>query len=245
MRRYFAVVFALMLVCCAVPAFAAQNWDEFAARMEMKQQIKDKGPQIMAQVAAQAPALSDKELWKLSCSAPDVQQQAAASVALINKWFPNGDPSQWQQVTGFFPQTSYVPRQIVAINVLFNAVTALSQTPDGKMAAAYLLEMFQKSSLGMITFIGTMPAQFRKTLDALAADTGMIPEMWESKTIEGPYPFVPVYNGYTTYDRAVERNYQFIDGWGGIAANGSYAWDRAHGYIYQVATEYIDLKGRF
>lgn len=230
-------IFAVCIATAAFafPAFAAsQDWDQFVASMQQRENIKTTGPQILAQVSAQAPAVSDKELWKLSCSAPTAEQQAAASVALVNRWFPNGDPSQWEKVNGFFPPSSYTPLQIVAVNALFNAVTALSQIPDGKYAAAYLMNTFSQSALGMITFIETMPAPFRKTLDSLIAETGMQPEKWASTTIEGPYPFVPVYNWYTTYSNAVSNNFQFLNGWGGIAGSGPYAWDRVHGYIYQI-----------
>ncbi|MPM96101.1 hypothetical protein SDC9_143258 [bioreactor metagenome] len=57
---------------------------------------------------------------------------------------------------------------------------------------------------------------------------------WTSDKIEGPYPFVPVYNGVRTYDYAVSRGLQFLDGFGGISASGPYAWDRARGTVYRI-----------
>ncbi|MEG1823323.1 MAG: hypothetical protein RRY12_05835 [Cloacibacillus sp.] len=235
MKKINSVIALAMLAAAffAVQAEAAQSWDQFVQQMEMQQKIKSEGPQYLATIAAQAPAGSDMELWKLSCSAPDLATRAAASVALVNRWFPNGDPAQWQQVTGFFPQTSYIPRQIVAVNAIFNAVTALSQMPEGKFAAAYLMTRFGQSSMGRLVFIDTTSAAFRKTLDNLIAETAMT-GFWGSSTIEGPYPFVPVYNGSVTMNRAISNNYQFLDGFGGIATMGPYAWDRVHGYVYQI-----------
>lgn len=222
---------ALAAVFCG--AVLAADWDAFVAQMESRGKIKSEGPAFLERIALLAPEGSERELWELSCSAPSLQTRAAASTALVKKWFPEGDPANWQRVTGFFPPSSYVPKQIAAVNALFNAVTALSQMPDGKYAAAYLMRQFAQSSMGKLVFIGNMPAQFRKTLDSLIAETDMGGD-WTSDKIEGPYPFVPVYNGVRTYDYAVSRGLQFLDGFGGISASGPYAWDRARGTVYRI-----------
>lgn len=234
MKKLIALMTAAVLAAafCGT-AFAGDDWDTLVAQMESRQKIKTEGPAFLAQIALLAPSGSDRELWELSCSAPAVQTRAAASAALVKKWFPEGDPANWQQVKGFFPPSSYVPRQIVAVNALFNAVTALSQMPEGKYAAAWLMRQFAQSSMGKLIFIDNMPAPFRKTLDELIAETGM-GGYWASSKIEGPYPFVPVYGGVRTYDYAVSRGLQFLDGFGGVSVSGPYAWDRARGAVYRI-----------
>ena len=47
------------------------------------------------------------------------------------------------------------------------------------------------------------------------------------------------YNGVRTYDYAVSRGLQFLDGFGGIAASGPYAWDRARGTVYRLSLIHI------
>ena len=93
-----------------------------------------------------APAGSDAELFALSMNAPSAETRAAAGAALVKKWFPDGDPANWEKVNGFMSAGSYVPRQIVAVNALYNAVTALSELPDGKYAAAWLMTRFASTS---------------------------------------------------------------------------------------------------
>lgn len=244
MKKIFVLMLAAALaaVFCGAAA-AGDDWDTFVAQMENRQKIKSEGPAFYDQIALLAPAGSERELWELSCSAPNLQTRAAASAALVKKWFPEGDPANWQQVTGFFPPASYVPRQIVAVNALFNAVTALSQMPEGKYAAAYLMRQFAQSSMGKLIFIDNMPAPFRKTLDSLLAETDM-GGYWASSKIEGPYPFVPVYNGVRTYDYAMSRGFQFLNGFGGIAESGPYAWDRANGFVYRLVDPSVKVWDR-
>ncbi|MDO5115617.1 MAG: hypothetical protein Q4D58_05920 [Synergistaceae bacterium] len=246
MKKTAALVILLLtaLICCGA-ASADDRWDKMVAQMESREKIRNEGPAFLSQIALLAPAGSDAELWRLSYSAPSLQTAAAAGVALVKKWFPDGDPANWEEVVGFFPSNSYVPRQLVAVNALFNAVSALSRMEEGKYAAAWLMLRFGESSRGRLIFIYNMPEQFRKTLDRLIAETSM-PGYWESDKIEGPWPFVPRYNGTVLYDRAVTENYQFLNGMGGIAGSGPYAWDRARGFVYRVIdpNNSIWIKGR-
>lgn len=226
-----AAVVMLFNLCGSAPA--DEKWDSFVAEMEARIKIKEEGKAIFNSFAMLAPEGDAVALWRISCGDGDARRRAAASSALVQKWFPGGDPAEWEQVNGFFPSNSYVPMQIVAMNALFNAVEALSELPDGKFAAAWLMLRLGESSRGKLLFVDTMPARFREVLDRLVAETSM-PGDWQSSRIEGPYPFVPVYNGTVLFDRAVTEGYQFLDGHGGLAANGPYAWDRANGYLYRV-----------
>lgn len=240
MKKMIALAAALTTLLAAGAAFAQEasqpaGWDQFVAQMAQQQQIKN-GEAIVEQLAAAAPQVSDKELWKLSCSAPDLRTQAAASLALVKKLFPNGDPSQWENVSGFFPPSSYMPLQLVAVNALFNAVTAMTDMTGDQEAlygAAWLMTQFGKSSSGKLIFIDNMPQHFRTTLDKLIAATNL-PGLWSSSKIEGPWPFVPTYQGTIPDSLAFGNNYQFLNGWGQIANFGGYAWNRAQGYVYQV-----------
>ena len=67
----------------------------------------------------------------------------------------------------------------------------------------------------------------------LIAETGM-PGAWETTRIEGPWPFVPVFNGWVRRERAITEGYQFFDGFARAASNGQYAWDRVNGFVYRV-----------
>ena len=234
MKKTFVIAVMVLSAFWALPALAASDWDSFVAQMESEQRLKTDGPVIVAQVAQMDPQATDKELWNLSCNAPSVETRAAASVALVNKLFPSGDPSRWQEVQGFFPPQSYIPLQLVAVNALYNAVTALSQMPNGKLGAAYLMTLFGKSAIGKLYFIDNMPAQFRKTMDTLVAETPLAGD-WSSETVEGPWPFVPAEN-FNICTSAVQANsdFQYLNAMGQIAKTGPYAWDRVTGGVYKV-----------
>ena len=228
-----ALAAALVAVFSCGAAFADVEWDAFVAEMESRMKIKEEGEAAYTRIALLAPAGSDAELFELSMNAPSVDTRAAAGAALVKKWFPDGDPANWEQIDGFTSPGSFVPRQIVAVNALYNAVTALSELPDGKYAAAWLMTRFGSTSRAKLIFIDSMPAPFRETLDRLIAETGM-PGAWETTRVEGPWPFVPVFNGWVRRERAITEGYQFFDGFGGAASNGQYAWDRANGFVYRV-----------
>ena len=226
-----AAVIAASGICTA--SAKAADWNDFSAHMEQQAKIRNEGAAFMEQLKNQAPGGDNKTLWEASCKASSPQERAAASYALMLKLLPNGDPSKWEEVKGFFDTSSYMPNQIVAVNALFNAVTALYQMPEGKYAAAYLMQEFGKSSRGKIIFIETTPKEFRATLDALIAETGLEGD-WSSEKVEGPYPFVPRYAGVKTRQNAMTSNRIFLDGYGSIATNGNFAWDRFKKEIYTI-----------
>ena len=137
-----ALAAALVAVFSCGAAFADAEWDAFVAEMESRMKIKEEGEAAYTRIALLAPAGSDAELFELSMNAPSVDTRAAAGAALVKKWFPDGDPANWEQIDGFTSPGSFVPRQIVAVNALYNAVTALSELPDGNYAAEYSPEIF-------------------------------------------------------------------------------------------------------
>lgn len=234
-KKLFASVMLLALLACAQPAAAADpaGWDEFVEREAAREKIREEGPAVFSRTALLAPQGSDYDLWQLSCAAPTAEVRAAAACALVEKWFPEGDPANWQEVSGFFPGSSFVPKQIYAVNALFNAVDALMRVEGGKYAAAWLMMRFASSSRAKLYFIEEMPEYFRSVLDELIAEVKM-PGDWSSKKTEGPYPFVPSYDGVRSVNYAITNGLQFIDGAGRLSSFGSYAWDRARARIYEV-----------
>lgn len=228
-----ALAAALVALFSCGAAFADAKWDAFVADMESRLKIKEEGEAAYTRIALLAPAGSDAELFRLSMNAPSVETRAAAGAALVKKWFPDGDPANWEQISGFTSPGSYVPRQIAAVNALYSAVAALTELPEGKYAAAWLMTRFGSTSRAKLIFIDSMPARFRETLDRLIAETGL-PGAWETTRLEGPWPFVPVFNGGVSRERAITEGYQFFDGFGMAAPNGQYAWDRANGFVYKV-----------
>lgn len=231
--KYIAVILLVLAISFfSVPVFAASDWDTFTAEMEQRSKIKDTGSAIVADMLDIAPQGTEMELWnKLWDGEP--RWRAAAAVALINKMFPDGDPSRWQEISGFVPQRSAVPRQLMAMDALFVAVDSLRKLPDGVWGSAYLLYLFGKSGMGKVIFIEEIPEGMDKVLEEIISATSL-PGDWSVKKIRGKLPLLPSYRGYVTRDTADFRNMQYLDGYGSIAANGEYVWDRDKGYVYKV-----------
>lgn len=232
------VFLAVTIGLFAMPLFAASDWDTFTAEMEKRSKIKDTGTAIIADMRDIAPQGTDIELWnKLWVGEP--RWRAAAAVALIDRIFPQGDPSKWEEVSGFASNRSVQPRQLIAIDALFVAVDALRQIPDGVWGSAYLLQQFGKSGWGKVMFIEEIPAGFDQTLKDVIVATGLTGD-WSVKRLRGKLPLLPIYRGYITRDSADSRNLQYLGGYGSIASSGRYAWDRDRGYVYEVMDDNSD-----
>lgn len=238
MKRITTMLCALALaVCfCTAAAAASLDWDSAVAWLNEKEKIYSYGPELFEKTASQAPDEDEATLWEISCGAQLPEERAAASAALVKELFPDGDPSRWEEVNGFFPTGTYVPRQLVAVNALFNAVTEFMRIEDGKYTAAWLMKEFVKSSRARVIFIDNMPEEFRETLDSLLAQVNM-GGAWESSKVQGPYPFVPKYGGVRTTAYAADYGLQFMDGMCGVARStgfGYFGWDRANGRLYRL-----------
>lgn len=231
--KYIAVILLVLTISFfSAPVFASSDWDAFTAEMEKRSKIKDTGPALVADMLDIAPQGTEMELWnKLWDGEP--RWRAAAAVALINKMFPEGDPSRWQEISGFVSKSSVVPRQLMAMDALFVAVDSLRELPDGVWGSAYLLSLFGNSGMGKVMFIEEIPEGMDQVLEEIISATGLTGD-WSVKKIRGKLPLLPSYRGYVTRDTADFRNMQYLDGYGSIAANGEYVWDRDKGYVYKV-----------
>lgn len=230
-----ALVLILAVLLFSVPVMAASDWDTFTAEMEKRSKIKDTGAAIVADMLDIAPEGTETELWnKLWDGEP--RWRAAAAVSLINRMFPQGDPSRWQEINGFASKGSLQPRQLMAMDAFFVAVDSLRQITDGVWGSAYLLDMFGKSGIGKVMFIEEIPEGMDQVLQDVISVTGL-PGDWSIKKTRGKLPILPSYRGYVTRDSADSRNMQYLDGYGSIAPNGRYAWDRDRGYLYEVVED--------
>lgn len=222
----------LVILFSSVPIFAASDWDIFVAEMEKRSKIKDTGAAIVAEMLDIAPQGTEMELWnKLWDGEP--RWRAAAAVALINRMFPQGDPSRWEEVSGFVPKRSVLPRQLMAMDAFFVAVDSLRRIPDGVWGSAYLLYLFGNSGRGKVIFIEEIPEGMDQALEDVVSITALQGD-WSIKRTRGKLPILPSYRGYVSRDTADFRNMQYLDGYGSIASNGRYAWDRDRGYVYRV-----------
>jgi len=229
------MILSFCVVFSAGPLFAAQTWDDLVAGLEQQEDIKQKGAGIIEQLRKEAPTASEQQLWNALWTG-DVRSRAVAGVALMDKIFLGGDPAKWEEVQGFLSNGSYQPRQLAALDGLFVAVASLNSVPGGEWGAAWLLSQFGRSGRGKVYFIEQMPAELRPVLESVIAKTGLRGD-WSVAKTRGKMPLMPVYRGIVTRNTAESRQMQYFDGWGSLANNGRYAWDRDRGYFYQVVED--------
>lgn len=223
------VSFALLTVS---PVFAAATWGELVADLERKEMVAERGSGFLAELRSEAPQGSELDLWK-KLWVGDARSRAAAGVALMDKVFPGGDPGRWEETSGFISNGSYRPRQLAGLDAFFVTVVALDSIDGGEWAAAALLGSFSRSPRGMMHFIERMPDGVQGPIASVVAKTGLHGN-WSPRVTRRPLPLLPNFGGQMTRDTAEMKQLQYLDGFGKIAGNGYYAWDRDRGYVYRV-----------
>lgn len=231
MKKTIIAILIASVFAAAMPAFAS-DWNSFVREMAGREKIKEHGAAVIAKVRASEPQGSDYGLWSMLWNGSS-QSRIAAAVALMDRLFPNGDPARWQETSGFLSEDPYRPKQLAAMDAFFVAVTELSKTPDGVWGAAFLFDKFADSGMGRLTFIDEIPAGMDDVIRNVIAQTGLRGD-WSSKRVRGSLPLLPVFKGYASRTTADNRGMTYIDGFGDIASNGRYAWDRDRGYIFEV-----------
>lgn len=222
----------LMIAFFSAPSFASTKWDDFIAERAQYEKIKDLGIPVIDNLRKSTVEGSEEELWS-KLWVGDAKSRSSAGVALMDSIFPNGDPSRWQEVSGFVSNAGRAPRQLAGLDAFFVVVSAVRELPDGIWASAFLLENFGKSTRGRMYFIDDTTPEIRALVDDVVAKTQLKGD-WSSSLIRGHTPLLPRFNGYISMGRAMDRRMQFFSGHGSMAGNGNYAWDRNTGYIYEI-----------
>lgn len=238
-KKIFAIAAALFLAVALSTAAFASDWNDFVAKIRQQGSIDKEGRRIIAELRSEAPAGTEMELWRLLWYGYD-RPRAAAAISLMDMIFPDGDPSRWQEVSGFITDHSFGPRQLAAMDALFTAVIVMSRNDDLIWGAASLLQRFGDSGMGKVVFIDMMPEGLRAAINRVIAATGLKGD-WSHREVIGKLPLLPDFGGYISSDGAISPHMQFIDGAGRIAQNGRLVWDRKTGRILRI----IERRMRF
>lgn len=225
----------LMIAVLSTPCFATTNWNDFIAERAQYEKIQDLGIPVIDNLRKATVEGSEAELWN-KLWVGDAKTRATVGVALMDSIFPNGDPSRWQEVSGFVSNAGRAPRQLAGLDALFVVAAAVRELPEGIWASAFLLNNFGKSTRGRMYFIDDTTPEIRALVDDVVAQTQLKGD-WSSSVIRGHTPLLPRFNGYISMGRAMDRRMEFFSGHGSMAGNGNYAWDRNTGYIYEISDQ--------
>lgn len=236
MKKTIIIVMSFLITTIIVtPSLSSSRWDEFVTKSIEYERIQELGIPVINNLKEATVQQNEIELWEQLWQG-DPALRCKAGLALMDRIFPNGDPSRWQEVDGFLSISNRQPRQLAGIDAFFVVVSAIRDLPDGVWASAYILEKFGKSTRGRMYFIDDTTPEIRAVLDDVINKTGLKGD-WSSRIIRGRMPFLPTYNGYITMSRAIDKQMVFINGHGAIAGNGNYSWDRDGGYIYEISEQ--------
>lgn len=241
MNKKVAATLLLMFFAFAsgVSPAAAQTWEELVLWMDQRQTVRTEGAEFLDVLRREAPHGTERELWRMLWVG-EARSRAAAGVALMDRIFPAGSPARWEEVRGFMSGTTFVPRQLAAMDAFFVTVAALDALPGGEWTAAGYLHDFSRSARGLINFIEQLPSGLQQPIGSIIEKTGLEGD-WKVKSVRRRLPLLPVYGGVITRSGAESRRLQYFDGAGSMAGNGIYAWDRDKGRIYQV----VEGSGRY
>ena len=235
--------FALLLLLAAGSAASANVQDRFdalAERYALREEGRIEASELRGELLAEADSAAPYALWRsLVSGSLSPRKTAANSLALLNALIKEGDPAQWETVSGLF-YPSLTPKPLAAADALFlGSFALLAMNERGADALAMqLMERFAESSTAKFYFLTTAPAEFGPFKKAME-ERKLLPVygQWTDSRYIGRLPFASSIGGYVSHDRALSENMVFLNGAGQPASNGIYAWDRARGRIYNVRSE--------
>jgi hypothetical protein len=231
---------ALLIVLAGVSAEAASRFDELAARYETTWAGNEAAVSLRLRLAALAENVSPLDLRdSLLRGDMSPEQRAANALALLDSLVPGGDPARWNEVAGFW-RPREIPKPLAAVDALFVAVSALSpmDDPGAPWLARKLLLAFLSNPAAALLFADHCPAEYAMAIDLLARK-GVLPPhgVWRKGDIVGRLPLAREVRGFVTRDRAFAEGMTFLDAVGRPVPNGTYAWDRTEGRIYEVVED--------
>jgi hypothetical protein len=236
-RKWSAFFLFLLLLGTAIPA-AAGTIEEWAAAIEARDAGMARAGVLRAELLSRAGEIPPIERWRdLVGGQGSAEERAGNALALVERLFPDGDPSRWEEVKGFW-LPSDVPLPLAALDAVFYGAKALLSMQDGRAPwlARSLVEALASSDRARTVAFRTAPAEVRGLLEDLAVQAPPPPVGgWPSGIARGNLPFAHAVSGWITESRATMQGMAFLNASGvPVGGMGLYAWDRERGRLYRV-----------
>jgi hypothetical protein len=236
---YTTVIVTIAVLMFSLPALAeSTTFDELAASYEKEKLHGAEATELKRELLSIADTeKKDLPLWKsLFDNGLSSEKKIANALLLIERLYPEGDVSRWEEVSGMM-HPSLVPSPLAAVDGVYVAARELAGKDEkgSKWLARELINDLADSSRGKMYFINTAPAEYELIISVLESE-GFHPDYgkWPEARIEGNLPLASPVRGYIGFEYAMSRGLIFLNAWGEIANNGTYAWNRRKGRIYRV-----------
>lgn len=223
-----AIISVLFFTLC-FPAWADTSYDQLV--MRYGGDVEARGDTLKEELLATVPTGDLEQLWR-GCFEGDSEMRASYGLALINRIYPYGDVSRWEEVSGMLlPQL--IPKSLMAADAVLATVMALSDVKEGQWLSYDLLKRFASSSRAKLLFITRCPGEVSTEINRVVMMTGLS-GYWKADMIVGSLPLARRIRKTIGMSRAVSMDAQFLNSSGVPSSNGPYAWDRNTGTIYRV-----------
>ncbi|MGC9490478.1 MAG: cell division protein FtsL [Thermovirgaceae bacterium] len=239
------MVFSVMLLTAAVFAGTlpadAWTWEELVEAYGQKEELKPEAKALGENLLAEASDLQGVELWRHLVD-PDTpgRQRAADGLKLIKELFPGGEPSRWDDVSGFW-LPAMVPKLLAAFDAVYYTVMGLLKLdkPEAAWLARQLLTELKRSSRATHLALREAPAEYETILSQLEKTIKLPPVGgWPKGKTTGTLPFARPVRFHVSADYALMKGMIFLNSSGvPVSGMGSFAWDRKRGDIYHVLDE--------
>lgn len=223
-----------VLILCLIPSVAwgwQDRYDSLVQSSLNRSQGQALSLSLKEELRADPLSGSELELWRLLWKGSS-RDRASTALALIEKLYPDGDLSRWEEVKGFI-YPSQTPRSLMAVDGFMVAIGALLDLDGGTFLAGEMLRSFGSSPRAKHLFIDTLPKDMEYVLSDLVVRAGLS-GFWVPSELKGSLPLGAPVRDSISQSSAVAKGMQFMDGAGVPANNGPYCWDRLTGKVYQV-----------
>ena len=228
-----ALAAALVALFSCGAAFADAEWDAFVAEMESRMKIKEEGEAAYTRIALLAPAGSDAELFALSMNAPSAETRAAAGDRAREEMVPRRGPSELGagRRLHLAGQLCAAPdsRGQRALQRRHRALRAARRQVRRRVAD----DALRRRPRARSSYSSTRCPRRSARRSTASSPRRECPARGRRRASKGRGPSCRSSTAGCAASARLAEGYQFLDGYGGAAPNGPYAWDRAHGYRLQ------------
>lgn len=236
MIRFVFSVFVLFFMSMSSISFSYEGdygdrFDKMVESMLFRNSAMESAGPLRARLVSEAPDMDELGLWRMLWT-EDERSRCSAAMAIIDRVFPEGDPSRWEEVSGFVMPRE-IPRVLIGLDGFYVALTCLPHIENGMGLAGLLLESMASSPRGRYLYIVNPPEEMAPVIEKIAFSIGLVGD-WSPLRTWGHLPTASPVRGYIPFDRALSEEMQFLDNWGTPRSNGPYCWDRVKGKIYRI-----------
>ncbi|MDO9507978.1 MAG: hypothetical protein Q7I97_01325 [Thermovirgaceae bacterium] len=246
------LVLAMILIAITVfPALSddsapKRSYEELAALYLAKEEARPEVVELEESLLSIADHAKPFDLWRsIRDTGTPSRLRAANGLALIRLLFPEGDPSRWENVSGFwFPQM--IPKPLAAFDAVYYTSLALLDLEErgAPWLAQRIVEDLRRSSRAAHLALRTAPREYENLVENLEERTGLPPVGgWPEAVVSGSLPFAHAASSFVTQDHAMMLGMVFLNASGQpVSGMGPFAWDRKKGHVYRVAESLNDIE---